>query len=139
LTYYPCGGYNAVTMATTGESPQKVDGRKRNTFAKRHKGGKKGVAKPPALLVAMRKVWRQGEAEDVGEEQRHLRKLLKEDPKGYLTQMAAVEKEFRSRGKGATGGPGGDAQQSGQKDEATERVVDLIDRLLDDYQAGAGK
>jgi hypothetical protein len=51
------------------------------------------AASDEPLWAVMRRVFRQDERDDKGHSERRLREMLKRDPKAYLQQMIAFEKE----------------------------------------------
>lgn len=118
--------------------PERTRGR---PFAKGQSGNpggknRKGGQKPSGLLRDMRFVYGTAETQagDKTQGRRECRAWLKEDRKGFLSKMADLE-------KAAAGGRGA-AKEAGEKtanapDEGTERVMELIDRLLAEWKQTA--
>lgn len=106
-------------------------------------GGKKGRRIPNKLLFDMRKVYSQPKTEDKGQGQKACRLLLVEDPKAFLSQLAAMERSHQvSIDKRRAEGRGGvveDADGKVSDDAGRDRVVDLIDDLLGEWEDGRSK
>ena len=64
---------------------------------KRHRGGKKGARKPSQLLKDMRKVYRSPDDDPKQTPgQAALRKMLKESPEQFMTQLGRLETSMRA-------------------------------------------
>lgn len=116
--------------------------------------GGQGKNKPPRLLAVMRRVTNQTEAEDRTEEERQWRQVLKAAPDEFVRQMAALEMKHadhlarcmvaKARGGKAqpqAASPGPEPPKAApvaEADPGTARAVELIDRLLAEYERTAG-
>lgn len=130
-----------TTEATT-EAPAKPRGRP--GFG----GGKKGVLKPPQVLSDMRAVYRQTPEQDRNGGQKALRKLLDEDPKGFIGQLGQLERQWAARRDGKKAQQAAVSDEAGEVQAATlpvesddvagdageERVTELIERLLGEWE-----
>jgi hypothetical protein len=98
------------------------------------KGPPKGSKKPPKLLVVMRRVWREKKGAEGGtaEEQR-LREIRDKDPAKFMADMNKLESEFRTRKDRALAGQE-EARRERQEDAGTDRVVELMDQLLSEWE-----
>jgi hypothetical protein len=105
-------------------------------------GGKKGRRIPNKLLFDMRKVYSQPKTDDKGQGQKACRLLLVEDPKAFLSQLAAMERSHqvsvdKRRSEALVrGGLVVDEAGAVETDNGRDRVVDLIDELLGEWEDG---
>ena len=114
-----------------------VNGRSDGLFGG-HTGSKKGRKKPSRLLADMRWVYgHKDESRDVTQGREICRKLLKEDPQRFMTQLQAMEREHRAGGtkrESASAAAKAEEATAGSAantaDEGTVAVLELIDRLL---------
>lgn len=95
--------------------------------------------KPSELLDDFRWVYKHEESEKDTPGQRKVRQLQKDDPKGFMAQLSRMEAAFRAESPGRSEGMGGEAEGSGGEEErgpdgGEERVVELIDRLLGEWE-----
>lgn len=111
------------------------------------RGGIKGMPKTPALLRTMRKVWKTGEGEDGTEGERRCRQMLTQSPEAFTKQMSELEKAHAARmdkwraeraKKQEKAREEEKAATPTQADEGTLRVIELIERLLGEYESSAG-
>lgn len=127
-------------MGTNGESRRgRAAGSRATQFKPGHPGRKKGTGhrsnKAPLLLRDMRAVYRQDEVKDLPR-QKPLRQMLKDDPKGYLSQLAQLEKmQAQGTVKGAKSPKSSEKTKEAEPDEGTERAIGLVERLLDGFHA----
>jgi len=114
------------------------------------RSGGKGLVKPPRMLSLMHRVVGQPESEDSTEGERQCRVLLKECPEEFLKQMGELERlhlqskaknqSDRSKAQAKLKPPTAQAPQEpqatpqGPADPGTVRVVELIDRLLGEWE-----
>ncbi len=126
-----------------------VEGQKGAVLAPRrpqsYVGGKKGRKKPSRLLRDMRLVYGQVEEKD-HPAQLPLRRLLKDDPKAFLSQLASLERSHQqartvAQGRAADEGAArSDTPVSGarveESDGGSERVLGLVERLLSEWEGG---
>jgi hypothetical protein len=91
------------------------------------------------MLAAMRHVVTKPPSRDTTYEQKEYRKWLNLDRKGFMTKKADLEKvALAGQGKGgAAPGDGQLATTPVEQDEASLRVEELIDRLLEKANAAA--
>jgi hypothetical protein len=91
------------------------------------------------MLERMRKVFGQLPGHDRGPPERELRKLLKKDSKGFVSQMVSLERaeaaaKARDQGPAALAGTGSEGAPPAPADEKTDELLALVDRLLADEQ-----
>jgi len=107
----------------------------------RYVGGKRGAKKPSKLLRDMRLVISQEEVKDRGPQQVVLRTLLKDDPKGFVAQLAGLERAHAAKsvaGKAVPGAPSTGPGAAGS-DEGEERALAVAERLLAEYGEGVAE
>ncbi len=130
-------------MGMVTEALQGVEGVVKPKRAKQaYVGGKKGARKPSGLLRDYRAVYGQNAALDKEGGQKVLRKLYEADPEKFLAQLARLETAFAMAKKAVSvGGHTGRklAEQEARAlgpDEGEERVSELIERLLGEWENG---
>lgn len=92
-------------------------------------GGRPRGRQTPRLLRDMRRVYKQAKDLDKTEGEKLCRQFLEDDPRGFLSQMAQLE---RTQGPPAEPAEHVDGDEE-QADAGEELTLELIDRLLDDY------
>lgn len=105
--------------------------------------GKKGRTwkKPSGLLRDMRFVYGASEPieGDSTQGRRECRAWLKDDRKGFLGKMSDLERALQASGdrsKAAAVAAGLGVKPAAEMDEGTERVMELIQRLLGEWKNG---
>ena len=92
----------------------------------------------PQHLQDMRHAYLNQWRHDTTQAQEHARAFLVKDPKGFMSQMSALEKEHRTeleRRPGANGS--GDAPASEEIDIGTQKCVELCEKLILELSAKA--
>lgn len=103
----------------------------------------KGRNRVPGTLALFRAVMKQKEGKD-REEHRAARAYLKEDPGGFMKQLALMESQFskeleRRSGKAQrTSVPDAPSSSSEEADEGYERAMGLLTEYLERVGKGAG-
>ncbi len=104
----------------------------------RYVGGAKGAKKASKLLRDYRWVYSHGKKLDGTEGRKTLRKQLDLNPTHFLAQMAKLEGELAARQ--VKGVADTDAvAQAGKVDVGTGKALELIDKLLDEWETSRGK
>ena len=132
------------TAAEAAQRPPetaRVDGRAATQFkpgntGPRHsrKGQGRGLRKPPKLLADMRRVYAQDESQDRTPGQKRCRSWLNQDPAGFLSRMADLEKAhapvaLKAENAAAKAKPPAEPEE----DLKEEEVLKLIGKLIDDF------
>jgi hypothetical protein len=127
-----------ATAETTAPKPT-ANGRKATQFQPgnpgprglKRKGQGRGRRKPPQLLRDLRFVYSHAEGQDKSQGQRLCRKLLTNDPKAFLSQMAHLEKAHLQGAGKAT-----ESKAVPEVDEGEERAFGLIEEFFEQHQRG---
>ncbi len=104
----------------------------------KRKGRGKGRKKVPLLLRDMKAVYGQDESKDRGPGQKVCRKVLTENPKEFLAQLAGLEKAHWTE-KERMGPEPADPEEPEKVDEGTERVLELCDNILAEIEQELAK
>jgi hypothetical protein len=124
-------GVNMAYRPPKGVRPPQLEGKRT--------GRPKGSVSPPRLLRDMRWVSNHPEEEDKTQGHRICRAWLQENRKGFMAKMCYLEQAYLAQGPKGSAEKGETVLRSpedGPKDEGTERVEELIERLL--REAGEG-
>lgn len=108
--------------------------------SQRYVGGAKGAKKASRLLRDYRWVYSHPKKSDDTEGRKTLRKQLDSHPTHFLAQMARLEGELSAKQvKGVVdAGPAAMVEVSGSGDAGTTRALELIDKLLDEWDTSRG-
>jgi hypothetical protein len=112
------------------EKPEQDADRKPFAPRRRHTGGTKGAKKPPRVLKDMRQVYSKDESLDRTGGQKALRRMLNENPKEFLQQLARLEAAFLGKAAPA-GGASAETPQSGASPGVGEQELGVRERLAE--------
>lgn len=110
------------------EQDSRSTGVARRLDGHRWQGGNPGP-QAPKILRDMRHVFKHGRSKDKSDGQKQLRKVYEEDPKGFLSQLAALERQWMATSKDAKRGQEAEravAPEKGVADPKSAMLKDLI-------------